>query len=163
MNLTSLDTDKLVGQLADISQQACPLVSQTLDNLRAQIGIQSDAAATLNSAFAELRRLQTWQRDYLQGLDLAAAGGNAGLLADQAGQMLVQLDQAMRALQFEDMSSQNMAYMIDQLASLLPLLAALETPAQLAEVLACYKTDPQRARHNPVSASSVASGSIDFF
>lgn len=155
------DADALLGQLAEISQQACPLVSQTLDNLRAQIGIQSDAAATLNHAFAEIKRLQTWQHDYV--LELIGSGGSSELFTAQTGQMMAQLDQAMRALQFEDMSSQNMAYMIDQLASLLPLLAALETPAQLAEVLASYKADPQRARHNPVSASSIASGTIDFF
>lgn len=155
------DTDVLLGQLAEISQQACPLVSQTLDNLRAQIGIQSDAAATLNRAFAEIKRLQAWQQNYV--LELIGSGGGSELFTAQTGQMMAQLDQAMRALQFEDMSTQNMAYMMDQLASLLPLLAALENPAYLAEVLGSYKSDPQRTRHNPVSASSVASGTIDFF
>lgn len=81
--------------------------------------------------------------------------------------LVEQLHNAIRALQFEDMSTQNLNYVIHRLQemgviskamthggmSLSPLQAAMEN----------YRADSMRRKHNPVSASSVESGSIDFF
>lgn len=82
-------------------------------------------------------------------------------------QLVNALNNAVRALQFDDMSKQNMEYSIARLNELQPLVRTLsvatQSPEQLdAEVLR-YKNSEQRQKHNPVSASSVESGSIDLF
>lgn len=77
------------------------------------------------------------------------------------------LHNAMRALQFEDMSTQNMRYTIQRLEELIPIATSLAAPSnnfsQLLDELTRYKESSARQKHNPVSASSVESGSVDFF
>lgn len=81
--------------------------------------------------------------------------------------LVCQLHNAVRALQFEDMSTQNIRHTIQRLEELIPIAASLATPnnnfSQLADELTRYKEASARHKHNPVSASSVESGSIDFF
>ena len=81
--------------------------------------------------------------------------------------LVVQLNNAIRALQFEDMSNQNMRYTIEHLEGLVPLIKGLTDIAgnfsTLASALEKYKESPLRQTHNPVSASSVSSGSVDLF
>ncbi|WP_197085463.1 methyl-accepting chemotaxis protein [Cellvibrio sp. pealriver] len=83
------------------------------------------------------------------------------------GQLVNALHDAIRALQFEDMSTQNMRYTIQRLEELLPISASLEDAdkdfARLSREIARYRESSYRQKHNPVSASSVESGSIDFF
>lgn len=82
-------------------------------------------------------------------------------------QLVVALHNAMRALQFEDMSTQNIRHTIDRLEELVPLAASLSAAdsnfAQLSNALEKYKQAGLRQKHNPVSASSVESGSVDLF
>lgn len=82
-------------------------------------------------------------------------------------QLVNALHNAMRALQFEDMSTQNMHHTIQCLEELIPIAASLASPnnnfTRLTDELARYKDSSARQKHNPVSASSVASGSVDFF
>jgi len=77
------------------------------------------------------------------------------------------LHKAMRAMQFEDMSTQNMRYMIQRLDELLPVSDLLTDSStefsRLGAALERYKTNELRNQHNPVSATSVASGSVDLF
>nr|WP_324257726.1 methyl-accepting chemotaxis protein [Cellvibrio fontiphilus] len=77
------------------------------------------------------------------------------------------LNNATRALQFEDMSKQNLEYTISQLSELLPLISQLKTawkyPQGLQAELVNYQTGELRRKHNPVSASSIAGGSVDLF
>lgn len=77
------------------------------------------------------------------------------------------LHNAMRALQFEDMSTQNMRHTIQRLEELVPIATSLAAPhnsfSQLLDELTRYKESSARQKHNPVSASSVESGSVDFF
>jgi methyl-accepting chemotaxis protein len=81
--------------------------------------------------------------------------------------LVCQLHDAIRALQFEDMSTQNMRHTIQRLEELIPIADSLAKPAtnfsRLTDELTRYKESVARQKHNPVSASSVESGSVDFF
>jgi methyl-accepting chemotaxis protein len=81
--------------------------------------------------------------------------------------LVCQLHSAIRALQFEDMSTQNIRHTIQRLEELIPLASSLATShnnfSQLLDELTRYKEAGARHKHNPVSASSVESGSVDFF
>ncbi len=81
--------------------------------------------------------------------------------------LVSQLHNAIRALQFEDMSTQNMRYIIQRLEELIPLASSLTAShnnfSQLTNELIRYKETRTRQKHNPVSASSVESGSVDLF
>lgn len=82
-------------------------------------------------------------------------------------QLVSALHNAMRALQFEDMSTQNIRHTIQRLEELVPIAASLAAPhnnfSRLIDELTRYKEASARQKHNPVSASSVESGSVDFF
>lgn len=82
-------------------------------------------------------------------------------------ELVMQLHNAIRALQFEDMSTQNIRYIIQRLDELVPISHSLANPGEnfshLTLAVEKYKNDTLRTKHNPVSASSVESGSIDFF
>lgn len=82
-------------------------------------------------------------------------------------QLVSALHNAMRALQFEDMSTQNMRHTIQRLEELIPIADSLGASStsfsRLTDELARYKESDSRQKHNPVSASSVESGSVDFF
>lgn len=77
------------------------------------------------------------------------------------------LNNATRALQYEDMSKQNLDYSICLLNELLPLITQLKSvskyPQALESELAKYQVSESRNKHNPVSASSIVSGSVDLF
>lgn len=77
------------------------------------------------------------------------------------------LNQATRALQFEDMSTQNMNYTIFRLKELAPVMTALKdaqnSPERLTREIEKYQNDNSRKQHNPVSANSIESGSIELF
>ncbi|HSC69303.1 MAG TPA: methyl-accepting chemotaxis protein [Cellvibrio sp.] len=81
--------------------------------------------------------------------------------------LVEQLNNAVRALQFEDMSSQNMQYTIKCLEDLIPLVRGMADAAgnfsTLTGELEKYKQSPKREKHNPVSASSISSGSVELF
>nr|WP_323815085.1 methyl-accepting chemotaxis protein [Cellvibrio sp. NN19] len=83
------------------------------------------------------------------------------------GQLVVALHNATRALQFEDMSTQNMRHIIQRLEELVPIIDSLQSAddglSRLDDELARYRQSPFRQKHNPVSANSVASGSVDLF
>jgi methyl-accepting chemotaxis protein len=65
------------------------------------------------------------------------------------------------------MSTQNIRHTIDRLEELVPLADSLSAAdsnfAQLSNELEKYKQAGLRQKHNPVSASSVESGSVDLF
>lgn len=81
--------------------------------------------------------------------------------------LVCQLHDAIRALQFEDMSTQNMRHTIQRLEELIPIADSLGATSshfsRLTDELTRYKESVARQKHNPVSASSVESGSVDFF
>lgn len=85
----------------------------------------------------------------------------------QVSNLVDALHKAMRAMQFEDMSTQNLRYIIQRLDELIPISRSLGDTncnfQQLEVELGKYKTNEMRAKHNPVSASSVVSGSVDIF
>jgi len=98
------------------------------------------------------------------------ADKNQGMTRDMenlVGQLVGALHNAMRALQFEDMSTQNMRHTIQRLEELIPIATSLSSSgnnfSQLLDELTRYKTASFRQQHNPVSASSVQSGSVDLF
>jgi len=81
------------------------------------------------------------------------------------------LHEAMRGLQFEDMTSQNVRYTIERLDSLNPIVAAIESGAgnlhamhtALSEEIISRREKSANTPPNPVSASSMKSGDIDLF
>lgn len=88
-------------------------------------------------------------------------------MAQQVASLVDALHKAIRAMQFEDMSTQNMRYIIQRLDELLPVSDLLKDTSagfsRLDVALKHYKTNELRNQHNPVSATSVASGSVDLF
>ncbi|MES2672848.1 MAG: methyl-accepting chemotaxis protein [Pseudomonadota bacterium] len=80
------------------------------------------------------------------------------------------LHEAMRGLQFEDMSSQNILHNIETLRLLEPIIGVLEKGADnfqgidtaLSEELTKYQNISAR-KTNPVSAATMVSGSVDLF
>lgn len=88
-----------------------------------------------------------------------------------SSQLLQALHDAIRGLQFEDMSSQNIQYTRESLLQLWPLMKTLSqvdadgnTNQQrvIDDVEAWNKKHAER-KNNPVSASSMNSGGVDFF
>ena len=88
-------------------------------------------------------------------------------MEQQVVQLVDALHTAMRAMQFEDMSTQNMRYMIQRLDELIPVSRLLADTShgfsQLEIALGQYKENERHIKHNPVSATSVESGSVDLF
>lgn len=88
-------------------------------------------------------------------------------MAQQVLHLVDALNNAVRAMQFEDMSTQNMRYIIQCLDELLPVSHSLTDKSgnfsMLEIALENYKKSDFRNKHNPVSASSVSSGSVDLF
>jgi methyl-accepting chemotaxis protein len=88
---------------------------------------------------------------------------------DEHNQILQQsLNDAMRGLQFGDINAQNLSYTAEQLAEVNTQLNILMEPGGLedeAKMQGCNESLVQFRiqKHNPVSASSMASGDIDFF
>ncbi|HTF94964.1 MAG TPA: methyl-accepting chemotaxis protein [Cellvibrio sp.] len=88
-------------------------------------------------------------------------------MEQQVTKLVDALHNAMRAMQFEDMSTQNIRYIIQRLDELIPISHLLADSnanfSRLGTALDKYKTDSFRNQHNPVSAASVESGSVDLF
>jgi methyl-accepting chemotaxis protein len=92
-------------------------------------------------------------------------------LSGISANLVVALHNAMRGLQFEDITSQNIRYNIQTLrlldpigqacASGLPDLEGLST--DINSQLTQYETLLDERKHNPVSASSMSDGEIDLF
>ncbi len=81
------------------------------------------------------------------------------------------LHMAMRALQFEDMSVQNIRHHIDNIKMLDSLGQSLkftphsinELTSKIIEASEDYQNKVMNKKHNPVSASSMAGGEVDLF
>jgi methyl-accepting chemotaxis protein len=80
------------------------------------------------------------------------------------------LNRAIRGLQFEDMSSQSINYTRTSLEATRPVLCGLEnvtaealTQERLLRDLEEYQAFVAQRKGNPVSATSMASGDVDFF
>ncbi|QEY18668.1 chemotaxis protein [Cellvibrio sp. KY-GH-1] len=82
-------------------------------------------------------------------------------------ELVNQLHNAIRALQFEDMSTQNMRYIIQRLQELILISQSMVEVGrdfnELHSAVKNYREDSMREKHNPVSNSSVESGSVDLF
>jgi methyl-accepting chemotaxis protein len=94
-----------------------------------------------------------------------------GKLSQISTNLVSALQQAMRGLQFEDMTSQNIRYNIELLRLLDPIARTMEAGAKdltglhnaLADTLYKYRERIKLHGHNPVTASSMQSGGIDLF
>jgi methyl-accepting chemotaxis protein len=86
-----------------------------------------------------------------------------------ARDLMVAVFNAMRAMQFQDMSSQTIQHTIEEQKHLLFLTAALKNDKKnlddtaLEKSLHAFKDERRRRKSNPVSASSMKSGDIDLF
>jgi methyl-accepting chemotaxis protein len=71
------------------------------------------------------------------------------------------LDNAVRALQFEDLSSQNVKYVIGNLEEICGMIAAISSGGNAQKTIDEYR---ERTRlHNPVSSLSVSAGDVELF
>lgn len=95
----------------------------------------------------------------------------ASSLDDISSQLVSALHEAMRGLQFEDMTSQNVRHSVNTLNSLEPFVRTLTSGARslsgmraaLSEEINTYQKEANTRAQNPVSASSMQSGDIDLF
>jgi methyl-accepting chemotaxis protein len=95
----------------------------------------------------------------------------ASSLDDISSQLVSALHEAMRGLQFEDMTSQNVRHSVNILNSLEPFACTLMSGsrslsvmhAALNEKINTYQKEANTRAQNPVSASSMQSGDIDLF
>lgn len=95
----------------------------------------------------------------------------ASNLDDISSQLVSALHEAMRGLQFEDMTSQNVRHSVAILNSLEPLTRTLISGSRtlegmqlaLNEEIQNYQKELSIRAHNPVSASSMQSGGVDLF
>jgi methyl-accepting chemotaxis protein len=92
-------------------------------------------------------------------------------LSEISTNLIHALHEAMRGLQFEDMTSQNVQYNIETLRLLEPIANTLEHNAKnlqtmqisLSTQLEHFSTSAEMRKHNRVSADSMKSGGIDLF
>ncbi len=172
----TIDVPTTCHPLGETSAIVKEVVLESTANLAAQIGIQSDAVNTLKQALAQINSLLEQQRQSMQqplyetGLDKSSASILARINNDRdelVGQLVNALHNAMRALQFEDMSTQNIRHTIQRLEELVPIATSLNEArhdfSQLKDELVKYRESAFRQKHNPVSATSVSSGSVDLF
>lgn len=95
----------------------------------------------------------------------------ASSLDEISSQLVSALHEAMRGLQFEDMTSQNVRHSVNILNSLEPFACTLMSGsrslsvmrAALNEEINTYQKEANTRAQNPVSASSMQSGDIDLF
>lgn len=87
-----------------------------------------------------------------------------------AQKLSLAINDAMRGLQFEDISLQNIRYTLDGLERVRPLISAVavtspeeDAKAKLERQLSEYREQLAERRHNPVSSSSMNGGEVDFF
>lgn len=95
----------------------------------------------------------------------------AGSLDEISSQLVSALHEAMRGLQFEDMTSQNVRHTVSILNSLEPFTRSLMHGSRslsgmhvaLSEDIKVHKKETSTRVQNPVSASSMQSGNVDLF
>ena len=94
----------------------------------------------------------------------------ASSLDEISGQLVSALHEAMRGLQFEDMTSQNVRHLVSILNSLEPFTRSLMNSRSmsnmrdaLSEEIKAHQKETSTRVQNPVSASSMQSGDIDLF
>lgn len=173
---SSTDVPTALNPLDEAAAVVNEVMLESTENLGAQIGIQSDAVNTLNQAFAQIKSLLEQQQRSMQrllhemGIDKNSDGISGRMnqeMEDFARQLMNALGNAVRALQFEDMSTQNIRYTIQRLEELVPIAVSLNGTGNgfstLNDELAKYRESSLRQKHNPVSANSVSSGSVDLF
>lgn len=73
------------------------------------------------------------------------------------------LDNAVRALQFEDMSTQNVKYVIENIDEISVLLTSISAGENAQPKIEEYKKSERRQSHNPVSSFSVSTGDVELF
>lgn len=84
-------------------------------------------------------------------------------------ELMTALFDAMRAMQFQDMSSQTIQHTTDEQRHLLVLANVLKNEVKnldeqsLRDSIKQFREDRQSRKSNPVSASSMSSGDIDLF
>lgn len=149
------------GFSLDIQQQL-RTIATAIDDLTKTVGeVASQDMTYVLQAKAEMQKISG---SLIQKADKDQVITKA--MEQQVGELVNALHNAMRAMQFEDMSTQNMRYIIQRLEELLPVSESLSGKPGLVKLEAAlekYKKNELRNKHNPVSATSVESGSVDLF
>lgn len=89
---------------------------------------------------------------------------------DSAQKIGETINAAMRGLQFEDISLQNIRYTLDGIERSRPLIAAIDRALDdgadvdlIEQQLQTYREHLRQRKHNPVTSQSMDSGSVDLF
>lgn len=143
---------KINHLITELSQDVGVVASQDMTYvLSAKKEVEQTIAVLLQKAKTDLRIA-----DELKGVSV---------------RLVAALHEAIRGLQFEDMSSQNIAYTQNTLRALTPLIAELESLDtsntrhinRFIDHVSEYQQERAARRNNPVSASSMAGGDVDLF
>jgi len=142
-------------------------INGLINNLSVDVG--RVAAQDMSHSLAAKREVEAALEDVLEQSEV-----NEQLtrrVGHVAADLTESLHLAIRALQFEDMSSQKIRYSMQILQDIQQVLACFgrsadELPAlarRLNEALNKFNVHQQSRKSNPVSASSIAAGSVDLF
>lgn len=155
-------SNRSAGFSLDIQKQLRDIAS-AIDDLTRTVG--DVASQDMSYVLQAKANMQEVSEDLIKSVD-----SNQGVtreIEQLVGRLVNALHNAMRALQFEDMSTQNIRHTLQRLEELIPIARSLSIPEnnfnQLTIELGKYKHAGLRQKHNPVSASSVDSGSVDLF
>ena len=140
-------------QLKDVSRQ--------FDDLKKQVGEM--ASQDMSFVLAAKKQVQ----DTIELLvDRAEQNRKTGELVEQkAIELDARIGDAIRALQFEDMSRQTIGYVKEGIDSLSGLTSALteEDPAPVQRAVDDYRQYVDQRKQNPVAADSLSGGEVDLF
>lgn len=147
------------------------------DDLVALIGIQDSASTTLTDAVMLIEELLSQQHSFIDSLMSSAQQGDdmqtttkaINDLQGLASELEAAVHDAMRGLQFGDISVQSLQFTIDDIGLLSQALQQLqpieiENPsADIERVMQEYLKKRSERLHNPVSSSNMESGDVELF
>lgn len=143
------------SNLDTMSRQITTLVDDVSRIASQDMTFILDAKKEVQSAISQLMNKSKQDQQITQGMEAVS-------------QLLMQaLFEAMRAMQFQDMSSQAVHHAIDEQRQLLVLSSVLKNELHnensLQTGLVHFRKARESSKYNPVSASSMSSGDIDLF
>lgn len=154
------------AEFSEVIQKQLNQINAAFEQLRDEVGeiASQDMSFVLNS--------KKEVEETITALVLQAADDHrrAEMVESNAHQLSDTINKAMRGLQFEDISLQNIRYTVEGLERARPLTAAIaqlrsqmEADAALQLRLQEYRQYSQQRKQNPVSAQSMQSGDVDLF
>lgn len=168
-----------IGQLATLTKNS---TETNQNDLTALISIQDSAATTLTDAFVAIEGLLSQQQTYIdmlldppeqEGALQEEKANKTHHLANQCHELAREIEaavhDAMRGLQFGDISVQSLQFIANDLGELSTAMQRIEqlkenhSSVQLQETINTYQQYRSTCRNNPVSSESMESGETTLF